>query len=636
MKFGLKERIYTCVVAVLSVSLIIANYLSYQAEKAAIDDKVLEISQLTLRMESRGISEWLVGKTKALESAILPLQMNNDKDVIESQLLQLNHSLELLNVLVAYPNGSTLGSVEGKIHTYRLEEYDPRTRPWYQGAVSERGTHITDLYQDASTDNMVVSIAVPFYRSGQLEGVLLGDLSLDQLFTKVSNIEFHGGRALLIDSSHEILASYNPNQVGKTLTQFSSELDGLEGAMRTQPKGTVTYDLNGVSKIGYFNQIDLGGGKTWQLLIAVSRDDVYKRLDEVVNNSIFTALLMTIIGCSIVVFVLSRLYAPINRLKQVTKSLTAGDADLTQRLPVDGNDELAEISQSINTFISNLQHIVTELATASHEIQQDTQHAKTIVDNNNTVLQSHQTETELVASAVTEMSSTAEAVAQNATEAADLARNASTEVTQSRRLVDVTVHSMESLVEEVEVSSGHVNEMSQDTIKITTVLEVIQSIAEQTNLLALNAAIEAARAGEQGRGFAVVADEVRALAARTQDSTNEINEMLSRLNNGSELVVNTMDLTQVKCQETVSGTAEVIGAIGTMNDVIANIDSVNAQIATAAEEQRAVTEEISANINSIKDIADTLAGSGIEILTVTERIGDSNTKLNSIVQRFKI
>ena len=636
MKFGLKERIYACVVVILSVSLIIANYLSYQAEKASIDDKVLELSELTLRMESRSISDWFVGKTKALEAAVLPLQMSNDKAVVESQLLQLNHSLDLLNVLVAYPDGTTLGSVEGKLHTYRLEEYDPRTRPWYQGAVAARGTHITDLYQDASTDNMVVSIAVPVYRAGQLESVLLGDLSLDQLFTKVSNIEFSGGRALLIDSSHEILASYNPDQVGKTLTQFSSELDGLEGAMRAQAKGTATYNLNGVSKIGYFNQIDLGGGKTWQLLIAVSRDDVYKRLDEVLNNSIITALIMIVVGCSIIIFVLSRLFVPVNRLKQVTKSLTVGDADLTQRLPVNGNDELAEISQSINTFIANLQKIVTELATASEQIQQDTQHAKTIVDNNNAVLQSHQTETELVASAVTEMSSTAEAVAQNASEAAELARTASTEVTESRRLVDVTVNSMESLVEEVEVSSGHVHEMSQDTVKITTVLEVIQSIAEQTNLLALNAAIEAARAGEQGRGFAVVADEVRALAARTQDSTNEINEMLSRLNNGSELVVNTMDQTQVKCQETVAGTAEVIGAISTMNDVIVTIDGVNAQIATSAEEQRAVTEEISANINSIKEIADTLAGSGIEILTVTERIGDSNTQLNSIVQRFKI
>ncbi len=234
------------------------------------------------------------------------------------------------------------------------------------------------------------------------------------------------------------------------------------------------------------------------------------------------------------------------------------------------------------------------------------------------------------------MSSTAEDVARNAADTASLTRVANDQALSSKKIVEDASLSVHELISEVDQATHKVRTMEQDARRINSVLMVIGEIAGQTNLLALNAAIEAARAGEQGRGFAVVADEVRALAGRTQASTFEINEMLSRLQEGVSAAVLAMEVTKEKCQSTVEKTALVTDGLDVMADSVSRINDFSTQIATAAEEQSAVSDEINRNMVTVRQIVNDLVSGASASEQNSQSLTNSNKSLIGLVKRFKV
>jgi methyl-accepting chemotaxis protein len=234
------------------------------------------------------------------------------------------------------------------------------------------------------------------------------------------------------------------------------------------------------------------------------------------------------------------------------------------------------------------------------------------------------------------MSESARSVAENVQQSSHITVSTNEEANTSKSIVNNAVITVRSLVDEVEEMAERIQVMNTDANKISAVLSVIGDISEQTNLLALNAAIEAARAGEQGRGFAVVADEVRALAARTQNSTTEISDMLDRLLDGTEKVVNAMETTKERCNTTAEKTSEVSGSLDIVSNSVKQIDDISNQIATATEEQSAVSEEISRNMLSIRDIVQSLVSSGQDTVSVTQSLSKSNAHLEKLVGQFKV
>lgn len=233
------------------------------------------------------------------------------------------------------------------------------------------------------------------------------------------------------------------------------------------------------------------------------------------------------------------------------------------------------------------------------------------------------------------MSSTAQEVAASASNAASATSDAARESDAARGVVSSAIGSINRLVEEVHVAAGVIEQLAQETGKIGSVVEVIRGIAEQTNLLALNAAIEAARAGEQGRGFAVVADEVRSLAGRTQQSTKEINEMLQRLQGGVRQAVEVMQASESRSQETVQEASHIASSLDSMVTAVGTINDMNIQIATAAEEQHAVSEEINKNLVAIQQIVNELTEAAGESSTTTRTLADTGDKLRQLVSRFR-
>jgi methyl-accepting chemotaxis protein len=341
-----------------------------------------------------------------------------------------------------------------------------------------------------------------------------------------------------------------------------------------------------------------------------------------------------IIGLSVAM--LHFAFKPLLRLKELVADLSQGNGDLTQRLSVTSQDEIGQISTSINRFIEQLQGMFIEVSNSSEKIDSAVNHLSSQSESNMQMLNAHTIETEQVITAIDEMSATAGSIAQSAADAAKLTELTNTYADESKQTVNQAVRSVTALESDVAEMSNTISAMNQDTKQIGTVLQVIGDIAEQTNLLALNAAIEAARAGEQGRGFAVVADEVRALAARTQQSTAQINEMLSKLNNTSENVVSKMETTRKSCQATSQSTHKVMESLNTVTTSVVEINDLNTLMATSAEQQSHVTEEVSRNMAAIQALIGQLNDSAAETDNISRELGGTSSDLSQVVGQFKV
>jgi methyl-accepting chemotaxis protein len=415
-----------------------------------------------------------------------------------------------------------------------------------------------------------------------------------------------------------------------------SELDPLTDALLSQSSGMMEYSLGGVEKVAFFRTIQLDDAVSWHLLVGVDKSIAYQEVDEALETSLFTALILLAISVTVFFTTLSFAYRPILQLKSTILDLSQGNGDLTRRLDVKSEDDLGQIAAAVNTFIGNLQSMMLEVANASQHISNNIELLKEQTQSNEVVLNSHSMETTQVVTAMTEMSSTADSVAQSASQTAEFTKTTNDEAEQSKRVVVSAVQSVADLIDEVEAMANSIQSMNEDSQKIGSVLTVIGEIADQTNLLALNAAIEAARAGEQGRGFAVVADEVRALAARTQQSTSEINTMLANLNEGTKIVVKAMDDTKQRCQETASTTGDVNASLDVMVNSISRINDLGLEIAAAASQQSAVTDEVGRNMITIQGMVDELTRNGSQTLAGTMELAESNHQLSNVVKQFKL
>jgi methyl-accepting chemotaxis protein len=349
-----------------------------------------------------------------------------------------------------------------------------------------------------------------------------------------------------------------------------------------------------------------------------------------------------IIGSSILAlatFGISHYLGKLNgkRAELIVNGLHAlSEGDLTHKVSISGKDEFAwmcwEYSQGRKGFMALVKEILGsagQLAAAAEELS-------AITEQSNAGVMRQQGEIGQVATAMNEMSATVAEVSKNAASAATAAQEADQQANDGWNVVNTTVQTINNLASEVERTSEVIENLKGDSLSIGTVLDVIRDIAEQTNLLALNAAIEAARAGEQGRGFAVVADEVRTLASRTQQSTREINDMIERLQNGANQAVSVMEMGRAKAEESVAQAAKAGEALQSITGVVDKIKSMNMQIASAAEEQSSTAEEINRNIVNISEVAQETAGGSQQTASASDELARLASDLQSQVGKFKV
>jgi methyl-accepting chemotaxis protein len=341
------------------------------------------------------------------------------------------------------------------------------------------------------------------------------------------------------------------------------------------------------------------------------------------------------IAMSAGLLMLMRSIRPLAALKDA--ALRIGNNDLTCDIPhIKNHDEVGMLADAVYKMKINLEGSVREISDSATQVFASVATMSTIADHTSEGVAHQRRETDLVATSMNEMTSTVHEVARNTAAAAEAARNAEEEVSGGRAVVKKTIESIGRLAGEVRKGADVMSRLERDSENIGTVLDVIRGIAEQTNLLALNAAIEAARAGEQGRGFAVVADEVRTLAQRTQESTQEIQEMIEQLQSGAQEAVQVMDQGRTQAEASVDQAGKAGESLETIRNSVMTIHDMSTQIASAAEEQSAVAEEINRNIVSISEVVDQTSDGAAQTATASEELGMLAGSLQAIVSRFKI
>lgn len=629
MNLGFKSRIYIGVGVLVAASLIVLGTLNIVAMRDNMVDGLVAKTSDKLSFHVAELEQMMTFKTQAIKNGAksFNLQLNDDDNQRLVELLATSAAIS--NVIMTYQDGRSYMSLNNT-------KYDFRTRDWYQSAKNASDVTVTGVYQDQVTQQKVVSVTMPVKQQGQMIGVLLGDIKLDDVISAVSNMRFAGGAATLTDNNAVFFASDDPNDIGKTPSQISANFADMERAFFSQQSGHLSFPYLGIQFDGYFERVNLTPDMYWTLMVFVDQESALVDVYAAMYESLVTGGILLLISCGAIFVILQYAYRPLLKLKTAVLDLSHGTGDLTQRLKIEGDDDLAQISQGFNRFVENLQEMMLHISQASQNISVSAKQLGTTARENEAKLVTHSSETEQVVTAITEMSESARTVAENVNQSNRITEDASKEAESSLAIVNNAVSTVSALVTEVEDMSNRILRMNQDANKISNVLNVIGEISEQTNLLALNAAIEAARAGEQGRGFAVVADEVRALAGRTQNSTMEISDMLNQLLGGTESVVKAMDSTKRQCQETADKTAEVSESLTVMSTSVQEIDDVSTQIAAATEEQSTVAEELSRNMLSIRDIVESLVTSGQQTVQATELLNDTNDDLKRQVANFKL
>jgi len=347
-------------------------------------------------------------------------------------------------------------------------------------------------------------------------------------------------------------------------------------------------------------------------------------------------VLLIVVLAAIGYFVASNITGAIKNVSLNLQKIASGDGDLTLRLTARSEDEVGELVNYFNTFMNKLQGIIQDLKGHSEHVGKAADDLAKIAQHSLDGMERQQKDTEQVAAASKEMASTVGEVTQSAGQAAEAADTANTAATEGSDVVNETIAIINALAKDVEHGGSAVNRLREDSENVSTVLDVIRGIAEQTNLLALNAAIEAARAGEHGRGFAVVADEVRTLASRTQESTQEIQEMIERLQNSAEQATSIMDHSKQTSEQGVEKAANAGDALQNIAQSVSFINTMNAQIASAADKQSAVAVSMDSNIMSISQATEENTENSNKLAHAGVSLSQVATQLQQVVGQFKV
>ncbi len=424
---------------------------------------------------------------------------------------------------------------------------------------------------------------------------------------------------------------------------FASTMDGTSLLSTEELYSAIDQPLIKTTELGdmpvavYAYRVDDFNGQAIGVMeVAMDRSQFLAAIETSRNTAILIGVVSLIMGLVIAAIIARIIGGPLCQAVNAMNEIAEGEGDLTRRLDESGDNEISRLAVAFNKFAEKVRTLVSQVYGSTTQLASAAEEMSAIMEETNRGTQQQQSETAQVVTAMNEMTATVQEVARHATDAAAAANSADNASAEGKQVVISTMNAIESLSSEVHSAATVISQLEKDSENIGTVLDVIKGIAEQTNLLALNAAIEAARAGEQGRGFAVVADEVRTLASKTQQSTQEIQEMIEKLQAGAQSAVKVMDDSRIKAEESVSQAAKAGSSLEAITNSVSLIKDMNTQIATAAEQQSSVAEEINRNVVNISDIVDRTAEGASQTSIASEELAKLAGDLQHLVNQFKV
>ncbi|MCG9684654.1 methyl-accepting chemotaxis protein [Vibrio sp. Isolate23] len=593
-----------------------------QETTSALNSEMANVSHAT----SRYISDWLsIRSDMMLANEVSILNTDN----ADREMLITKRAGGFLSVYAGFDDGSI---AYGDKSEDWPADYDPRTRPWYKDAMATNGLIVTEPYQDFD-GSIVVSFAKAF--SGSKNGVLAADLTVTNIIEEVLNVSLDNeGFSFLVDGNNNIVAYQDEKLSQQPLTELNPVLsaDKVHQLVNTSFISTISWPQQG-DKLIFATNVP---NTDWSLGIVVDKDMAYASVAEQIQFTAIASIFLYIVIASISTYVITRLLQPLQTLSAALSQLSQGEGDLTQRIDIRRMDEIGELAQHVNQFLSQMQSMLSGIIHHSRDLAVQAEQANLLAQQSSQQVEAQQNDVNQIATAIHEMSATAAEVASHAELTANASQGSASACEDGQQVIEKNRQAIVELADQVTAASGVISELESNTQSINQILSTIREIAEQTNLLALNAAIEAARAGEQGRGFAVVADEVRVLSQRTHGSTEEIRNMIETLQNNTKLAVNSMESSTALAGTSVDYAQQAYQSLNTITSAITEINDMALQIASAAEEQRAVSEDISRNTQGIKDASDILSEQAMRSSDSATNMFNSANTVRAEVERFKV
>lgn len=511
--------------------------------------------------------------------------------------------------------------------------YDPRNRPWYTVAKSALGKATrTNAYYWEADDMVIVSTVKAIQEKGNIIGVQGMDVSLNGLTDIIANIKLgETGYLMLVEDSGNILVDVKNESF--RFKRLSEVAGGKYKQLAENTTGQFNLSLEGKHFIANIYTSEKLG---WKFIGLVEKSEVMSAANTMTVTILVISAALIAIFIAIASYISRLISAPIVEVSDGLTEISQGGGDLTQRLTIKTKDETAKLANSFNLFLNLIADLVKQINECSKDMSNTSAQTSSQAEQLSRSTTQQQQALEMAATAITEMAATANEVAESCANAAELAMLTQQASSLGQSVITDTVDSVVDLCEVINKATSDISLLDAESENIMSILSVIRGIAEQTNLLALNAAIEAARAGEHGRGFAVVADEVRGLSQRTSESTEEVATQLDKLRKMSSQVTEDMRRSLQRTNKTVDLAHSAQQQFSEITSSIVNISDLNTQIATAAEEQQHVAEDINRNVIEINNAADEIS----EIAVVTRDNGQQMSKLSSIltelVGKFKV
>ena len=511
--------------------------------------------------------------------------------------------------------------------------YDSRARPWYTTGKSASGKTVrTQAYYWEPDDAVIVSTVTAFNNTnGQFAGVTGMDVSLAGLTQMVKKIKLgETGYLMLVEDTGNILVDAKHPQ--NNFKQINQVQQGMYNDIARLSSGFTEVEIGDET---YLANVYTSPKLKWKFVGLIQKSEALSDATTMTWTIILIGLTLIGIFSALAIYVARLISTPIITVTQGLEDISQGEGDLTKQLVVLSSDETGRLAESFNQFLTTIKELVVEINNSATQVNESANGTNDISQLLNKAIQHQQEALEMAATAINEMAATANEVAQSCSNAADSANSTKQASENGRLVIDKAVSSVEQLSGAIMSASENIQQLDSESQNIMSILGVIRGIAEQTNLLALNAAIEAARAGEQGRGFAVVADEVRALSKRTSESTEEIATQLDRLRNMTQGVSKDMYESLENSSQTVEFTQSVQQEFNQISESVDLISDLNTQIATAAEEQQHVAEDISRNIVDIKNSADDISETANNAGSNATNLTSLSEGLSMLVNKFK-
>ena len=656
----------------LSVSSIISAIaivvaISVTSERAAhVESSVLKDIRISTQEASKGIHEFFRERSRVVTSLKGNTFVNDwfasysergsdiDDDPAYQQIVQLfknesAHDPLIKSVFYAPKATHEYFDINGR---YNDPNYYTSKRPWWGEALSRDRLFITKPEIDANDGSIVTSIKTTVYNnSQQLLGVMGIDILASEIRSRlIDTMKFDGlGYGFLFTADGQIISfPDSQNRIDMStlpkLNVVDSKISGAKGFT----------ELMGLAA----NQSETLTHVTWQdedylVFVTNIEDDTMaldwrvgfmvpqQVIDTPVNNAIWSSSLAVIfiilVTAGVMVFTIQKLLTnPLNEIVNAMDDIATGEGDLTKRITMDRNDELGQLSDSFNQFVENIQGIIKQCNTTTEQVLCESNDVSSLVSDFSNNVSEQKGYIEQIATAATEMTQTIHGISDNAQTALDYATKATNESAEGQLLASNATQLMSDLTTDVSTAADVVEELHRNSQSITTMLEVIKGIAEQTNLLALNAAIEAARAGEQGRGFAVVADEVRTLASRTQDSTGEIEEIIAKLHASASQAVAAMNIGRDKTGQGAEMINQVNNKLTQINQAISLIEEQSNETASATREQVSASDEITRQTVAVNELADITVNQTSDMAEKSAVQRNITQELNNTISQFTV